>query len=308
MAMPWLNNDELKEVAQQRFANLGLNLTFGKHIYEIDEFNSSSIESRIDDIHAAFADPTVKMLITVIGGFNSNQLLRYIDYDLIKRNPKIICGFSDITALLNAINAKTGMITYHGPHYFNFGDKLGFDYTLEYFKKCLMQMSPFQMSPSEKWSEDKWIGKQDSRKWEDNDGYWIINEGEAEGRIFGGNQCTFNLLHGTEFLPSFANTILFIEDDDMADPATFDRDLQSILHQPFSDGIKGIVIGRLQKNFGMTKSLLDHIIKSKRELKNVPVIANVDFGHTTPILTIPIGGTAKIRACGDNPKIEIVVH
>ena len=75
LAMPWINNQEMKDVAKQRFDELGLELTFGKHVYEIDEFNSTTIANRIEDIHEAFADPKVKMLITVIGGYNSNQLL-----------------------------------------------------------------------------------------------------------------------------------------------------------------------------------------------------------------------------------------
>lgn len=295
LAMDWLNNDELKDVAKQRFSELGLTLSFGKHIYELDDFNSTSIENRLEDLHEAFEDRSVKMLITVIGGFNSNQLLRYIDYSLIKNNPKIVCGFSDITALLNSINAKTGLVTYLGPHYFNFGDKIGFDYSLEYFKKCLFDSEPFEIVASKEWNNDRWVGKQESRNWEVNEGFWIINEGNAEGRIIGGNQCTFNLLQGTEYLPSFENTILFIEDDSTADSATFDRDLQSIIHQPQFKGVKGIVIGRFENGSEMTKSLLTQIIKSKKELNELPIIGNVDFGHTAPILTIPIGGYARIE-------------
>ncbi len=80
----------VKDAATEKFAQIGLNLSFGSHVEEIDEFNSSSIESRIQDLHSAFSDKTIKLVITVIGGFNSNQLLRYIDYDLIRNNPKIL--------------------------------------------------------------------------------------------------------------------------------------------------------------------------------------------------------------------------
>ncbi len=112
---------EVQEIANKRFEELGLKLTFGKHVKEIDEFNSSSIQSRVEDLHEAFSDNNVKAVITVIGGFNSNQLLKYIDWNLIKDNPKIFLGYSDITALNNSIFSKTGLVTYSGPHYSTFG-------------------------------------------------------------------------------------------------------------------------------------------------------------------------------------------
>lgn len=111
---------ELREIAKIRFEEMGLKVTFAKHVEECDEFSSSSIESRVEDIHEAFLDKNVKAVITTIGGYNSNQLLKYIDYEIIKNNPKIFCGFSDITALCCAIYKKTGLITYYGPHFSSF--------------------------------------------------------------------------------------------------------------------------------------------------------------------------------------------
>ena len=307
LAMPWIS-DEVKQQAKKKFEELGLSLTFAEHVNEIDEFNSSSIESRISDLHEAFRDKSVKLVITVIGGFNSNQLLRYLDYELIKSNPKIVCGYSDITALANAIYAKTGLVTYSGPNYFSFGDKKGFDYSFDYFKKCLFSKEPFEISPAKTWSDDRWANDQENRNFVENEGYWIINEGKAKGTIVGGNQCTFNLLQGTEFMPKLNDSILFLEDDDEAHVATIDRDLQSIIHQPGFDGVRGIVIGRFQPKTGMTKELLTKIIKSKVEFKNLPVIANVDFGHKTPIITFPIGGVAEIEIFENNSTIRIVEH
>ena len=141
-------SQESGEIADKKFKELGLNLSFGKHVEETDEFASSSIESRVEDLHEAFRDENIKAVLTVIGGFNSNQLLRYIDWDLIKSNPKILCGFSDITALNNAFFTKTGLITYSGPHYSSFGQKLYFDYTMDYFKKCLFSEEMFELKPS----------------------------------------------------------------------------------------------------------------------------------------------------------------
>ncbi|PIX68846.1 LD-carboxypeptidase, partial [Candidatus Roizmanbacteria bacterium CG_4_10_14_3_um_filter_39_13] len=127
-----LIGEETRQIANKRFEEMGLTLSFGKHINETDDFASSSVESRIEDLHDAFADENVKAILTVIGGFNSNQILKYIDWNLIQKNPKIFCGFSDITVLNNAIYAKIGLATYSGPHYSTFGQKLHFDYSLEY--------------------------------------------------------------------------------------------------------------------------------------------------------------------------------
>ena len=97
-----------------------------------------SIASRVEDIHEAFLDPNVKMVITCLGGFNANQLLRYLDYDLIAKHPKIFCGYSDITALSNAIYARTGLVTYHGPHFSTFGFDKEIEFTRYAFVNCIM--------------------------------------------------------------------------------------------------------------------------------------------------------------------------
>ncbi|PIN74166.1 LD-carboxypeptidase [Candidatus Woesearchaeota archaeon CG10_big_fil_rev_8_21_14_0_10_45_16] len=307
LAMPWLN-EELQKIAIKRLEELGLKVSFSEHVNEIDEFNSSTIKKRVDDLHEAFKDKSIKLIITVIGGFNSNQLLRYLDYDLIKNNPKILCGYSDITALANAIYAKTGLVTYSGLHFFSFGEKRGFDYSLDYFKKCLFSDESFEVLPSKEWSDDLWANDQENREFMKNDGFWIINEGEASGKIIGGNLCTLQLLHGTEYIPNIKGSILFLEDDYEAHVATIDRDIQSIIHQPEFKKVQGIVIGRFQKATKMTKELLTKIIKTKKELNHLPVIANVDFGHTNPMITFPIGGTAKLLAKNKKAKLEIVKH
>lgn len=301
-------NEEIKNTANQRFEELGLKLSFGKHINESDEFNSSSLELRIENLHEAFADKNVKAIITVIGGFNSNQLLKYINWDLIKSNPKIFLGYSDITALNNAIFTKTGLVTYSGPHYSTFGQQLYFDFTLEYFKKCLMEERSFEVKPSDSWSDDEWYLDQNKRVLINNPGYLVINQGSAEGTILGANICTFNLLQGTDYFPDLTNSILFLEDDYETVSHIFDRDLQSLIHLPDFNKVRGLVIGRFQKKSNITDDLLVKIIKTKKELDDIPVIANVDFGHTDPKITFPIGGEVKIITKKDNPIIEILKH
>ncbi len=157
-------SQEVKDVATKRFNELGLKVTYAKNVLEKDEFMSSSIKSRVDDVHEAFLDKNVKGIFAVIGGANANQLLSYIDYSLISSNPKIFCGFSDITALSNAIYAKTGLVTYSGPHFSTLGMLKGVDYTIEYFKKCLFKSEEFKIKPSLEWSDDEWFLNQEKRE------------------------------------------------------------------------------------------------------------------------------------------------
>ncbi|MFZ1735605.1 MAG: S66 peptidase family protein [Candidatus Moraniibacteriota bacterium] len=299
---------ENREIANKRFEEMGLRISFGKHVEEIDEFNSSSIESRIEDLHDAFTDPEVKVILPVIGGFNSNQLLRYIDWELIRNHPKIFCGFSDITALNNAIYAKTGLVSYSGPCYSTFAEKKNFEYTMEAFKRCVVSNDSFEVKPSEMWSDDSWYMDQEHRNLIRNEGYLVINKGTAEGTLLGGNLCTLNLLQGTEYMPSLENSILFLEDDDTSKIVDFDRNLQSLAHLAHFGGVKGIVIGRFQKASEATNELITKVIKTKRELDHIPVIANADFGHTQSIITFPVGGTVKIIAESTSLKIEIMKH
>ena len=296
---------ECRERAEKRFREMGLVLEFAPNTKDENwnELGTGSVKQRADDIMTAFKDKSVKAIFTVLGGFNSNQILAHLDYDVIRQNPKIICGFSDITALLAAIQAKTGLETYYGPHYSSVGMKLGCEYTLDHLQKMLFADAPVEVKPSAEWSDDPWYIDQDKREFIQNKGYWVLHEGKAEGKIVGGNLCTFNLLLGTDMRPAFEkDTILMIEDDAESYPAAFDRNLQALCHQPDFKNVKGLVIGRFQKGSNMSREMLEFIINNKPELKDTPVLANVDYGHTTPILTIPLGGHAIMN--NDNLVIQ----
>lgn len=302
--------EDCKQIATKRLEELGLKVTFGKHVMEADSnYLCADVKNRAEDLNEAFADKNVKAILTVIGGFNSNQILKYIDFENIKNNPKIFCGFSDITVLSDSIYAKTGLVTYSGPHYSSFGMEKGFiEYEMEYFKKMFFEDKEIELKSSEEWSDDAWFIDQENREFEKNDGMFIINEGSAEGTIVGGNLCTLNLIQGTEYMPNIEDTILFIEDDGGAGAnflVEFDRNLISLIMQPGFEKVRGIVLGRAQKNCDMTNEKWATIIKSKPELKNIPVIAGADFGHTTPIFTFPIGGNAKLIA--KDGKIELKI-
>ncbi len=290
---------ECRQLASERFAQMGLKVSYGKNAVDEnwDEGGSTSVENRVADIHEAFLDKNVKAVFTMIGGNNSNQLLDFIDFDIIRNNPKIFCGFSDITALLNAIYAKTGLVTFSGPHFSSCGMLKGIDYTLQNLQKMLFEMKENQIVPSAEWSDDPWFLDQENRQFIKNEGWWILQNGKASGTLIGGNLGTFDLLLGTPYRPAFEkDTVLFVEDTGDTNIAVFTRDLQALLQQPDFRNVKAILIGRFQKNSKVTREQLEFMVKRFAPyVKDLPITANLDFGHSTPLLTIPLGGTAEIE-------------
>jgi muramoyltetrapeptide carboxypeptidase len=297
-----------KQIAGERLDGLGLRRSLSRNAEVMDRFDSSPVEARVSDLHEAFADPGVRAMLTTLGGYNSNGLLRYLDYDLIRANPKVLCGFSDITALATAIYARTGLVTYLGPHFTTFGMKRGIDYTLEYFERCLMSEEPFEVQPADHWSDDLWYQDQENRNFIPNPGYEVVHEGEAEGTLLGGNLGTLCLLFGTSFMPDLVGSILLLEVDEEAQPHHFDRELQSLIHQPGFEGVMGIVFGKFQRASNMDPDTLTAIVESKRELDGIPVVAGASFGHTTPQFTFPIGGYGRLHAGDGIARLYIDIH
>lgn len=305
-------SEETRKIALNRFAEMEISVSYSKHCDEIDDFMSSSVSSRLEDLHEAFSDKTVDGILTAIGGFNTNQLIDKIDYQLIKENPKILCGFSDITCLCHAITAKTDLVTYSGPHFSSFGMLKGFDYTLEYFRKCLMSDEPYLVTPSAEYSSDEWFADQENRHFIQNGGLPVINEGrnkKISGKLLGGHVRCLSSLQGTEFWPSLKDCILFLEEDEETNAVLFDRLLQSLIHQSDFKFVKALIIGRFRPESKISLNLLEQIIHTKEALADIPVVAGFDIGHTTPVITYPIGGRISLDISDrDCPVIEITRH
>lgn len=284
-------------------------ITFGKNINNSSEYDCPSINERKEDLEEAFKDKSVDIVMIARGGFFSNQLLDIIDYEIMKNNPKIIIGFSDATTLLNAIYNQTGLKTYYGPNFSVLAMKKGNEYTYEYLDKIFKGEKRYFIEPSLYWSSDKWYKEQNNRQFIKNEGMDVINNGEAEGIIMGGNLNSFSLLQGTKYMPCPKQIILFIEEDNWAKEDylyEFDRRLQSITQQDFFKNVKGIIIGKAQENVNMTLEKWKLLISMNRKLKDIPIIVNANFGHTMPIATFPIGGKCIMKAKNKNIEIEII--
>lgn len=285
--------------AKQQLESLGFKVTFGKNIAANDQFGSSSIKERIDDLHDAFADSNVKAILTTIGGLNSNELLPYIDWDLIKNNPKFFIGYSDTTSLHNAIRAQTGLVTYYGPCYSAFKMKELQEYQTFNWEHSMCNSS-YQLLPSNNWSSDLWFDQSKSRhimpsQWH------VYNQGYAQGTITGGNIQTYSVQAGTPYLPNVKTPVIFIEQAEGSEALEFSRDLAQVL-QMHSD-IKGLVIGRFPTENNVSSDDLLVILDKFPILKTIPVIYHVDFGHTQPIFTFPLGGEVEI----DTSKMQISI-
>jgi muramoyltetrapeptide carboxypeptidase LdcA involved in peptidoglycan recycling len=291
-------------LAVSRLEGLGLRVSFGANVRINDAWGSSPVATRLEDLHAAFADPEVKAILTVVGGWNGNQLLSHVDWDLVRAHPKHLCGYSDVSALQNAMLARASLQTWSGPHFSTFGMRDGIAYTLEGFRRALFTDESYALEPSPQWSDDAWFHDQDARQFRANPGPRVIQPGVGEGVVVGANLSTWALLFGTSFMPALEGTVVFLEA--LMPPTTFDRVLQSLCHQPGFGAVRGLVIGRFQQGFGVTDDVLAAIVGSKPELRGLPVIAGLDFGHTTPHATFPLGGKARVVADPARPGVEIL--
>lgn len=298
---------DCRQIAKERFEAMGLKVSFGKNTIDdnFDMFGSTDVMKRAEDITEAFKDKNVKAIFTIIGGFNSNQVLPFLDYEIIKQNPKIVCGFSDITALLNGIRAQTGWVTFYGPHYSSVGMLKGNDYALDALQKVLFD-GVYTWKSADEWSDDLWFIDQQKRAFVKNDGWWVLQEGKAEGVLEGGNLGTYILLNGTPYQPEFKpDTILAVEDcftAEAADAKYFMRQLQALVQREDFKNVRAVLIGRFQKASNVTREKLAYIIQNIPQLKGLPVIANMDFGHTTPIATLPLGGHCMVS--GDMAEVR----
>lgn len=280
---------------------LGIKVRFADNWNVPFAFTAQSIQQRVSDLHQAFADKRVQGIFSLIGGLNSNQLLHYIDYDLIRNNPKVFCGYSDITVLQNAIYSQTELVTFSGPHLQTLGVKKGNEYTIDMMRKAFFGSEAFQLQPSQTWSDDKWYRDQENRRFNTNEGYTIINGGSAKGALIGGNLSTLQLLFATKYMPAEEAIILFVEEDKAVDIGMFDRMLQCVCEN-LQHRLKGLLVGRFQNESNIMPSDVRQLVTVNKYLQAIPVLSGIDFGHTLPMATIPVGGTARVE--GSNILIE----
>lgn len=296
---------------------MGFSVKVGNNAMKVRGYKSGTAQERAADINSFFSDNKIDAIFSFIGGNHSNQILQYLDFDLIKNNPKIILGYSDMTVLLLAIYVKTGMTTFYGPSVMNqFGEypKI-FPYTKEYFEKCLMSEDIIgKVEPSKEWTDEflDWFAGDDlkrERNLKKNDGYIWIKEGACEGKLIGG--CISSLMHlrGTEFWPDFKDSILFWEIPEGSEFSkgetiyNVDAYLTDLKLNNVFDKISGMIIGRPFCYSEEDNSSLIEVIKEQTMEYDFPILFNVDIGHTDPMITLPIGRKASL----DSKNNEFII-
>lgn len=246
--------------------------------------------TKLEELYAG-NDADIDLLMASRGGFDSIELLPEIDFNRLK---KPLCGYSDITVLLNAFLCKTGKIQYLGPNLKSLANADCGAYSIANFKKTalLKEENIYQPSP---FYVDEHFDK--NKKLSDNRPL-VVNEGEASGILVGGNLCSQILLMASGFYPVFDDMIVIAEEDDMNGSHTsemFFRNLYGLFCSPFAQKIKGLVIGRFQKKSAIDDSFVQKL-KNCDFLNKIPVVMNFDTGHTLPMTTIPLGKNAELSA------------
>ncbi|NLX47862.1 MAG: LD-carboxypeptidase [Euryarchaeota archaeon] len=296
------------EIGAKRLASKGFHIKVGKHVLGQHGHSSGTVRERAEDLNRMFNDDEVNLVMSVLGGFNSHQLLEHIDFEAIASSRKAFIGFSDITALNNAIWSQAGLMNFSGPSFVTFCQPDLPYYTERCFDRMIVEgAASLDITPSERWAEDKWHSMIDlgPRQWMSNPGWDIINKGKAEGTIVGGNLSTLMLLASTKYWPDMSGTILFIEEDEDESPATIDRYMTQLRHMGAFDVINGLVIGRMPSNVGFTAGdSLRMVVEEATSGYDLPILTGVDFAHTDPLLTLPIGGKAAMNA--DRPSLRFV--
>ena len=289
------------ERAQQRLESLGYKITFSKYTKSKFHLGTATAEQRASDFNSAFADKNVKAVMAIHGGWSANEILPLIDWQVVSATPKPLFGFSDITVLLNSIYAKTGNIGYLAPNFATLGSMTSWQYTLGNLNNVLTQQSPLSLTKSKEWGASK-ADRFKTKAWK------VLSEGEAEATLLGGNLGTLYLLQGTEYQPTFDKPFIFaLEDDDEAGKYTakeVSRRFESLLQLPnFRQNMCGLIIGRFQPGSKVSERDIANIVASK-DLGNIPIISGVDFGHTLPMVTLPIGGTIGLKT---EPRASITI-
>ena len=284
----WLNEPDLK-TAVSVFEDKGYKLVLGESVFLKEFTYAGTPQERADDINNMFANPDIDVIICTRGGYGANRVLPLLDYDLIKANPKIFVGFSDITAFLTSITQKTGLVTFHGPMLSSF-KKGVLEFNFDLLENVLFGNESVALHPPSKLPMR------------------ILNSSKAEGPLWGGNMCLLINRLGTPDQLDTDGAILFIEDIDEYLYA-FDRMLVHMKKAGMFDKIKGLVIGELvdmkdyDNPFGKST---DEIVMNVCGNLDIPIISNFPCGHGIYQATLPISIPVQLDAESELPLLTLL--
>ena len=276
------------QIARESLEALGFKVKPGDHMMQRHGNLAGDDKARAEDINRAFADRSVAAVHAIRGGWGSARVLPYLDFDTIRRNPKVMIGYSDITALLLSIVAKTGLITFHGPIALGRWDA----WSLEYYKRLLMSGEAVSYSNKQGIAADRnSLTQVDFRT-------LTITPGKARGRLLGGNLSVLAAILGSPYLPDWDDSILFLEDV-REDLYRVDRMLTQVKLAGVLGKIKGFVFGSCSEcgpGEGYGALTLEEIFRDHIKPLGVPAWAGAMIGHAQPQWTLPVGAQVEIDA------------
>lgn len=271
------------EKSIRNLKNLGFKLVFGKSVKKADGYLAGSDKERLDDLHAMFENPEIDGIWCIRGGYGSARFIPDIDFDLIKRNPKVFIGYSDITALLIAIHQQTGLICFHGP----VAASEFSSYTQQQVQAVLMQ------------PQSTYTIAQNKENEENNDSLFqdfVIRPGIASGKLTGGNLSLICSLIGTPWQMKIKNRLLFIEDIGES-PYRIDRMLTQLnQHYDLNKAagiILGVFLGCERKDEGSWT--LRQTLTDRFKHLSVPIMYGLSVGHIDNMCTLPLGIEAELN-------------
>jgi muramoyltetrapeptide carboxypeptidase len=303
------------ERAVAQLERLGFRVRIGEHARNRAGYASDTPEHRVGDLHAFFADPTVRAIVTMIGGDHANELLPLLDYALIRANPTILMGYSDITVLQLALWARCGLVTFYGPHAMT--ELAEFPEMPEYSREAMLRVLKHAepagvLAASPWWTDERlsWEQREDltrARERRPTPGWtWLADgEGVAEGPLIGGNLETLQRLRSTTYWPALDGAVLFLEtSEERPSPQTVDALLMDFENMGMLSRIAALLYGRPQDYAPDERVEVREVLQRRTARYNIPVVADMDFGHTSPMLTLPIGVRARVD--GASRRISII--
>ncbi|MGS3177181.1 S66 family peptidase [Aeromonas sanarellii] len=274
----------------------GFTLAAGSLTGEQDHWRSGSIAARAAELNALIRDPGVRAIMSVIGGSNSNSLLPYVDYEALREDPKIIVGYSDVTALLLGIHARTGLITFYGPALVaSFGELSPLvDETLAGFRQiCLAggAGAPHTLPTPAQWTEERldWENQTRAKVCQPNR-LISVGSGRVRGRLMGGNLNTMEGIWGSSYMPQIKQGDILLLEDSLKSAETVERAFAHLKLCGVFDLIGGLILGKHEQfnSQGSGKRSLDILLEVVGE-PDFPILAEFDCAHTHPMLTVPLG-------------------
>ena len=295
--------------AKDFLASKGFNITEGSLTGKRDFYRSGTIRERAEELNELIRNPDVRCIMSTIGGTNSNALLPYIDYEAFKKDPKIMIGYSDATAVLLTIYAKTGIPVFYGPALVpSFGEFEPFvQDTYDYFSEMLMQKQtlPYQVPLPPYWSDEPVNWEEKTQEKEARKNEWIcVREGNVTGRLIGGNVNTMAGIMGSPYMPIIKSGDVLLLEDTMKTAAVVEKNFNLLKLNGVFDKVSGIILGKheLFDDQGTGRKPHEILLEVLGD-RELPLLAEFDCAHTQPMLTMPIGKTVTLDAT--EKRIEI---